>query len=545
MLEKEFKWNTGELFNIDSLIGRLSERPGKKIGIKCLGEKEYSDRYYDTRDLSLFLAGFGCRLRISDDLKIEVKFQPKKSDNAFLSRTEWLIDRKEKKPDAFARFEEKKVRDFFLEQFGFIIPGDLAAVIAINDKRTKWEIKYRGNISELTLDHAESNLLLPAGREFSPMPYNFTELELESLLEARSGDGPFRELGSLISKEPGLKPTEKNKLERSLAGFGFNLKKTTGLKLNGDESTSSTAKKIFGYYFNIALKNFYGAEIGIDDEYIHDMRVALRKLRSALQFFRFTLTSNDFNYLKNNLRWITLVLGKVRDIDVFSSKVKEFIPAEILGNNTELIKVIDSEIVHLREERRTEMLSMLHSYRFKHFLERTDNLIKNGFLRRDYMSVSGDITRKTVREILLRSAGETVKSAEMFVKNYENASDESIHKMRIRFKKLRYSIDFFSGLLSSKEKKFYDLLPPIQDVLGSYVDTFFISELCSEIIVKTMGHVSVQGVSFILKGISATMADWKHTQRSKLFEIVGNFADSAELGDFLEDVRGMIMMEQV
>lgn len=540
MIEKEFKWIPGKDFDAGSLLKKLTERPGKKIEVTSSGSKDYTDRYYDTGDLCFFMSGFGCRLRVSDDLKIEVKFQPKKTSGKYMTRPEWLIDRKDKKTGPPYRFEDKKVREFFLEKFGFIIPGDIIPVLEINDSRTRWEIKYRGDVFELTLDQARS-LPLIAG---SAGTYDFRELELEAIKQTGPHDAAFLELGALINGVPGLKRSEKNKLERSLSGLGMNTGKVTQFRIKGDEETSLTVKKIFGYYLKITSNNIYGAQIGNDNEYIHDIRVALRKLRTALQFFRYTLGAGDFNYLKNNLKWITMALGKVRDIDVFSSKLKDFVPREILENNPELRDGIEQEVNSLRDERRSEMLGLLHSYRFKHFMEKTALLIGSGFQRQDNLSISKISTRQTARDILLRSAGDTVKAAVSFLKNREKASDVSIHKLRIRFKRLRYSIEFFEDLLTADEKKFYRLIPPIQDILGAYVDTFFISGLCSEIIGKIpLQHKSVQGLSFILNGISATMEGWKAEQRSKLFEIVRNFADSSELADFLEDINGLMIRQ--
>ncbi|MGA2143067.1 MAG: CHAD domain-containing protein [Brevinematales bacterium] len=540
MIEKEFKWITGKGFEIDSLLKKLSERPGKKIEIASSGIRDYRDRYYDTGDLCLFKAGFGCRLRVSDDLKIEVKFQPKKTSGKYMTRPEWLIDRKDRKDGGSYRFEDKKVREFFLEEFGFIIPGDMIPVVEINDSRTKWEIKYRGDVFELTLDRAQSSPLI-AGLDG---PYDFRELELEAIKQSGPHDRAFLELGALINDVAGLKRSEKNKLERSLSGLGMNTRKVPRFRIKGDEETSLTVKKIFGYYLKVTSNNIYGAQIGNDNEYIHEIRVALRKLRTALQFFQYTLSAENFNYLKNNLKWITLALGKVRDIDVFSSKLKDYVPREILENNPELRDGIRDEVNSLRNERRSEMLGVLHSYRFRHFMEKTALLIESGFQRRDNNSISKISTKQTARDILLGSAGDTVKAAVSFLKNREKATDASIHKLRIRFKRLRYSIEFFEDLLTADEKKFYRLIPPIQEVLGAYVDTFFISELCSEILGKIpLQHKSVLGLSFILNGISATMESWKAEQRSKLFEIVRNFADSSELADFLEDIKGLMIRQ--
>ncbi len=536
MIEKEFKWNLPDAAAADKIIESIFLRSGSNISIGIPVERDYTDRYYDTKEFTLYLSGFGCRLRVADKERLEVKFQPKKKSQDFLRRNEWLLYQKDIIPGRYPRFEGRKVKEFFLEEFGFLIPGPLIPIIQIKTGRKKWMIEYKGVLTELSFDNAAASLLLKTGTPVDEKKVlSFKELELESVKEGKNRERTFRELGALISDELG-EYSLKNKLERSLSYYKLNCRKVFNLEIKGDEASSLAIKKIISHYFEIAKKNLAGVEIGIDNDYIHDMRVAVRKMRTALPFFRYTMTLDGFNYLKNNLRWIALVLGSVRDMDVFSGRIGDFVPPLILERNSDIIDSIKKTINSLRDVKRMEMLRAIQSYRFRHFISRVEDMIKNSFLRNDYRSISGTPTKVTAKNILKKCSEDVIKYTGRLLKNFESASDSYIHKLRIRYKRLRYAIDFFSGLFEESELKISGLIPPIQDVLGLYVDTFFMMKLTAEVIGRT-GNRLAGGSLFILNGISAAIEDWKKSQREKIFAAVNKFADSRELADFMEGVE--------
>ncbi len=53
------------------------------------------------------------------------------------------------------------------------------------------------------------------------------------------------------------------------------------------------------------------------DEGIHQMRVAARRLRSALTLYRAFIPDEQYRYLNGELKWLIRELGGARDWDVF------------------------------------------------------------------------------------------------------------------------------------------------------------------------------------------------------------------------------------
>ncbi len=536
MIEKEFKWNLDKLFDINFLINNLSDRLNNKIEFNEAAEKEYQDRYYDTKQLVLYLSGFSCRVRTTDKICLEIKFQPKKTKNSFWQRNEWLIDKKAIKEKFVYRFEEKKVRDFFLEEFNYLIPGKLAPVLIIKSDRKKYEIKYKSILAELSFDKSAASLLIPFNSSKKKGNYHFNELELELLRGKDASDKDFIELGEIISEITGLENSLKNKLEKALTYFNLNLKKFPRFELNNNEMTSQAVKKIISYYLKTAEQNKYGVEIGLDSEYVHDMRVAIRKIRTALPIFRYTMTLDGFMYLRNNFKWIADSLGKVRDIDVFSDKIIDMIPSVIRERNADLLEIIEKEILKLHEENHIKMLNCLNSYRYKHFIYKLKDMLAHNFLRSDFQSIARLPIKTVMNENLMKFYRDVFKYSKRFFQNSGSMKDTAIHKLRIRFKRLRYSLEFFSSLLTDKTKKIAQFLPLIQDALGNYVDTFFIAELIAELADRIGKIDPARNSLFILNGISAAITGLKNNLKRQIFSELKKIMESRELMDFQEEI---------
>ena len=77
--------------------------------------------------------------------------------------------------------------------------------------------------------------------------------------------------------------------------------------------------KVLRFYFERMLQHEPGTRLGKDPEELHDMRVASRRLRSALRLFGSYLTGPYATSCAEGLRRLARVLGDVRDMDVAAS----------------------------------------------------------------------------------------------------------------------------------------------------------------------------------------------------------------------------------
>ena len=110
-----------------------------------------------------------------------------------------------------------------------------------------------------------------------------------------------------------------------------------------------------------------GAIDGTDIEFVHDMRVASRRLRAAMRNFAdcFSRKKKFRKHLKQIER-ITSTLGDVRDLDVLIDrfqKDRQTVPEEAQIGVQNLIKHLQRE----REEKRAPMFTMFEALKKNHF----------------------------------------------------------------------------------------------------------------------------------------------------------------------------------
>src|SRR5208337_5622803 len=117
--------------------------------------------------------------------------------------------------------------------------------------------------------------------------------------------------------------------------------------------------------------NVRGAIHDLDPEFVHDLRVATRRARSALRLFSHVLDPDDSKSLADDLGWIARLLGATRDLDVFLSRLDEqFGLAEADPGFREIVRdrlrarragALSGLVDALRSERFTRLLHRLES----------------------------------------------------------------------------------------------------------------------------------------------------------------------------------------
>ena len=125
-----------------------------------------------------------------------------------------------------------------------------------------------------------------------------------------------------------------------------------------EKSLEECARRIITTRLHEMMSFKEGAIDGKDIEYVHDMRVASRRLRAAMRNFAdcFTRKKKFRRHLKRVER-ITRRLGAVRDLDVLIDRFQKdlkTVPADAQIGVQNLIKHLQKE----REERRVPMFRM-------------------------------------------------------------------------------------------------------------------------------------------------------------------------------------------
>ena len=210
-----------------------------------------------------------------------------------------------------------------------------------------------------------------------------------------------------------------------------------------------------------------GNECGVldrdDPEFVHQMRVALRRLRTLMRFFpRFT-DRQWRDTLGVDLRWLAKLLGTVRDWDVFAT---ESLPTLIAadGGSSDWDGTLDAARAQSMAAR-VELRQALHSARYARltlgWLEWLSALALPAADGDDAPSLRRHATKRVRR---------------LFGHLYGSPSLTSLdtaarHQVRIDAKRLRYALEFFASLASRRTRtETVKTLARVQSVLGEAND---------------------------------------------------------------------------
>jgi CHAD domain-containing protein len=108
---------------------------------------------------------------------------------------------------------------------------------------------------------------------------------------------------------------------------------------------------------------------------VHRMRVATRRLRSALATFRPLLDRDVTDPLREELKWLAGALGEVRDTEVMHERLTALVadePVEAIRGGADAR--VERELVRRYEAARVEAMKALRSPRYHGLLERLDAL---------------------------------------------------------------------------------------------------------------------------------------------------------------------------
>ncbi len=216
---------------------------------------------------------------------------------------------------------------------------------------------------------------------------------------------------------------------------------------------------------NLALLQIEGIKKDIDIEFLHDFRVALRKIRSINELCGSALNPVLRAKCDEDFKRIGKITNKQRDLDshiINESSYKSILPSDMRDTVDPFFSLLrkkrNEELKNLKENL-NEVFDILCYWRDLDILE--DSGINYG----------DDALKETFSFVKQSIYFNYMKLCEGKGQINESSPDEFFHKIRIMCKKLRYLIDFFSSLFP-KESIVYFLssLKKLQTALGVFND---------------------------------------------------------------------------
>jgi len=238
------------------------------------------------------------------------------------------------------------------------------------------------------------------------------------------------------------------------------------LEIDPQAATISTASYLIITFLKLARQNEEGIKEDNDIEFLHNYRVNLRKVRSILSLFKKVFEETEQNQLKIDCADIMKQTNRLRDLDVYLQDKEEFfqlLPEKLHPGLNQMFDVFAAERTSqcqqvstiLDDETYTQKISSISNQ-----FSSPENIKPGPKAQVDTLTFASKLIWKYYKKIC-----RIIENTDM------NSSDQEIHKLRIQCKKLRYLMEFFSGLFPHKIlNDIIKSMKQLQDHLGRFND---------------------------------------------------------------------------
>lgn len=425
--------------------------------------------YFDTPDLKLAAHGMALRVRQIGAKRVQTLKLPVDIGTGLQVHREIEFEIESDTP-LLSRIDDEGLQAFFA---GNGIADNLVAVFVTEFDRRTWPLAMFDSEIELAVDQgvirsgdrsmvlSEAELELKSGR-----PERLYELAL-----ALHGTVPFTLEG-------------RTKAARGYALFSDTRaepQRAAPVRLAPEMSGSRAFVEIARNCAAQLRGNEEPARRGDDPEGIHQMRVAVRRLRALVGIYRHDLDGTVHGFLSAELRWLQRQLGPARDWDVFVDGTLEPLHRHL---DTELaVETMRREARALRDAAYEVAVAALSAPRYTELLLKLELWLDGGGWAAPLAAgapprpLSGPVEDFAVAVLQKRH-----KRMRKYGGKHAELSEAELHRLRILCKKIRYAAEFFRELFPRKAvKRYHAALVDIQETLGSLNDAAVSRQLIAEV----------------------------------------------------------------
>lgn len=411
--------------------------------------------YYDTPALELHARRIAVRFRKKGWQWLCTVKSAEPASGGLAMRSEWETPAT---PGVFD-FSHVDAPDFreFLEQRS----DQFEAIFTTDFHRQIWHVPFGDSQIELALDRGQ----VESKGQSTPI----CEIELE-LLSGKVDDifGLTRELQENLDLHPAIA----SKAER-----GYNLFLNEPLRPFKARLTpiseEQTPVEAFRSIALGCLEHFQRNEAGLltggDVEFVHQARVALRRLRSAIKLFAPLLPAEFVTAYGQTWQTLAGALGDTRNWDVFLEETLPPIAAAFPDHKD--VKRLRKAALRRANSARKSVTGLLAVSEYPRLLLEFTAAIYT----------LSDTLAMPLKDFARQQIARHTKKARKLANRHAELSPAERHKMRIAFKKLRYTLEFFTPLLPPRRLKPYlAALAQLQDELGLINDQVTAETLIAE-----------------------------------------------------------------
>jgi triphosphatase len=435
-------------------LAALTPRRMAQLGATGGETQHLTSTYYDTPKGRLRKRGLTLRVRADGDGHVQTVKADGKNGGGLFDRSEWETAVDGDSPDLAAAAETPVGRLLARKH-----DRSLEAIFQTIVERGVWRIANATSEIELAVDRGE----VQAGGAVAPI----AELELE----LKRGEAPA--LFDLARKLGRSRPLKLGVLAKSERGFalakasGSGVAKAEPILLTPGMTTAAAFQLIAGSCIRHFRRNEPIVIAERSSGALHQARVALRRLRSALSLFGPVLADARLNRIKLGLREISNELGEGRNLDVYLARAVK--PDSDLALHPEGVAVLEAE----RNRAYDRIIARLNSPRFSRFMLDLAAWIACG----RWLTAEAGLQRREqpIEDFAAKVLERRRRQVKKRGRKLSTLSPEERHQVRIGAKKLRYASEFFASTADRpksrrRHKAFIAALENLQACLGELND---------------------------------------------------------------------------
>ncbi len=328
-------------------------------------------------------------------------------------------------------------------------------------------------------------------------------------------------LADSLARAPGIAPAEHSLFESALRAAGRRPGDYTSkidVQLVADMPAALAVCTILTRLFDTAQANVPGTIRDVDIEFLHDLRIAVRRTRSVLKLAGSVLPAALAGRYRPEFKWLGDLTTPTRDLDVYLLGYPRMAAKLVAGTEPEL-RPFHEYLVRQRATAQRQLAGGLRSARFGSLASRWRHDLEQVAAGPGLRPATGKFAAARIaraHQRVLRDGGGIDATA----------PPQALHDLRKRCKELRYLLEVFASLHDPAEQwRAVNELKALQDCLGEYQDSEVQQAELRAFAGQMMADRSAPAETLLAMGeIAAALAA---AQRAARGEFAGRFAEFA------------------
>lgn len=339
---------------------------------------------------------------------------------------------------------------------------------------------------------------------------------------------PLARVVALLTTEAGLVEAPGGLADEAIAASGGDpggIRTKVLVDLRPDTRTDKAALRVLRDLAGMVEVNLPGTLTDLDTEFLHDLRVAVRRSRSVLRELKGAFPPDELARQRDALRWIQAITGPTRDLDVQLLEWDDLLTGVPSDRHAALIPVRTL----LNRHRAAALRALKRELRGPGYRDAWNDyrgFLRGGFGRADERPDA----RRPIAEVAggrIRTVHERMVALGSAIDDQSPADD--LHDLRKRGKELRYLLELFGGLWPDEVvRPLVKSLKGLQDVLGTHQDREVQADHLRELADELAGQVGGPEALLVLGVLVDRLEAEQHKARSRFAERFAEFSSSKQ-----------------